>query len=136
MLFLYYRAKYFSNFPLIYEVQKSSSTRKIPLLVGVQFFFFLFFLFSFLRTVLFCLLCTVFSAFVYCNFLSPVMGIFCCIISCTVFYKGWVVWRGEDFEAKMKACFLSKKAGVSVTFYRSPSCTIRLYKTLICLMRM
>jgi len=27
-------------------------------------------------------------------------------------------------------------AGISVTFYRSSSCTIRLYKTKICLSRM
>lgn len=45
------------------------------------------------------------------------------------------MWRVEDIEAKMKAYYLLEKTCISVTFYGSPSCTIRLYETKICLMR-
>lgn len=113
-------------------------TKKIPLLLVVQFLFLLLFLFFilFLRTVLFCLLCTVFSACVYCNFLSPCKGYILLYyqLYCWVFLKG-VAWRGENLEAKLKACSLWEKAGISGISYRSPSCTIRLYKTKICLIR-
>ena len=42
------------------------------------------------------------------------------------------MWSVEDIEAKMKAYFLLEKTDISVTFYGSPSCTIRLYETKIC----
>lgn len=70
------------------------STRKIPLLLVVQFLFLLLFLFSmlFFKTVLFYVLCTVFSAFVYCNFLSPCKG------DVLLYYQLYVFLRGGGME--------------------------------------